>query len=294
MRYRFLRYPGGKTKAVTFSYDDGCRQDIRVAETLKRYGIRGTFNINSGIFGKDNKSWHLTKEEVKEHIVDAGFEIAVHGSVHAAPGQLRPIDGIKEFLKCRLELEKEFGFIVRGMAYPDSGITRMMNTASYENIKHYLKDIDIVYSRTLDGDNDAFLLPEDWFAWMPTAHHKNPKVMEYAKKFVEIDVNNQYAANRYPRLFYLWGHGFEFDGDDNWDLLEELCQCFSNKEDIWYATNMEIYEYVEAYNSLVFSADGSMIYNPTLLTVWFDVDGKLYEIKSGEHIILGDERHETL
>ena len=45
MRYRFLRFPGGKTKSVTYSYDDGCRQDIKVAEILKRYGIRGTFNI---------------------------------------------------------------------------------------------------------------------------------------------------------------------------------------------------------------------------------------------------------
>ena len=286
MRYRFLRFPGGKTKSVTYSYDDGCRQDIKVAEILKRYGIRGTFNINSGLFGEDDKAWRLTKDEVQKHIVDAGFEIAIHGDVHSAPGLCRSIDGIQEFLNCRLKLEKEFGFIIRGMAYPDSGITKMMNQADYENIKRYLKDLDIVYSRTLNGDNDNFILPTDWYAWMPTAHHKNPKVMEYANKFIELDVNKQYGANRYPRLFYLWGHGFEFDRDDNWNLLEELCECFAGKEDIWYATNMEIYEYVEAYNSLVFSADGNMVYNPTLVDVWFDVDGKLYEIKSGERIVI--------
>ena len=47
MRYRFLRFPGGKDKAVTFSYDDGFRYDIRLAQTLDRYGIKGTFNLNS-------------------------------------------------------------------------------------------------------------------------------------------------------------------------------------------------------------------------------------------------------
>ena len=63
---------------------------------------------------------------------------------------------------------------------------------------------------------------------------------------------------------------------------------------------MEIYDYVEAYNSLVFSADGNMVYNPTLVDVWFDVDGKLYKNKSGERIViektfrLGDKQHETL
>ena len=28
MRYRFMRYPGGKPKAVTFSYDDGFWFDV--------------------------------------------------------------------------------------------------------------------------------------------------------------------------------------------------------------------------------------------------------------------------
>ena len=40
MQYRFLRYPGGKAKAVTFSYDDGCRDDIRLSKILTEHGIR--------------------------------------------------------------------------------------------------------------------------------------------------------------------------------------------------------------------------------------------------------------
>lgn len=47
MNYRFLRFPDGKQKAVTFSYDDGCRDDIRLVEILNRYKIKCTFNINS-------------------------------------------------------------------------------------------------------------------------------------------------------------------------------------------------------------------------------------------------------
>ena len=47
MAYRFLRFPGGRAKAVTFSYDDGVRHDLRLADTLNRYGLKGTFNINN-------------------------------------------------------------------------------------------------------------------------------------------------------------------------------------------------------------------------------------------------------
>ena len=40
----FMRYPGGKAKAVTFSYDDGVQQDKRLAEIFDKYGMKATFN----------------------------------------------------------------------------------------------------------------------------------------------------------------------------------------------------------------------------------------------------------
>lgn len=288
MRYRLIRFPGGKPKAVTFSYDDGCRHDIRLSETLNQYGMKCTFNINSGFMGKDPTDWHLTKEEIREHLLDAGHEIAVHGALHKAPGIIRPIDGIQDVLNCRLALEKEYGRIIRGMAYPDSGIRRFQNGASYEDISHYLKDLDIVYSRTLGQDNNTFDLPTDWYHWVPTAHHNNPSILEWIKEFVNIDVAKLYSASRTSKLFYIWGHSYEFHNNNNWDHLETICKELSGKEDIWYATNIEIYDYISAYHSLVFSADGTRIYNPTLLTIWFDLDGKLYSIKSGETLTIED------
>lgn len=42
-----MRYPGGKAKAVTFSYDDGVIQDRRLAELFDKYGLKGTFNFNN-------------------------------------------------------------------------------------------------------------------------------------------------------------------------------------------------------------------------------------------------------
>lgn len=282
MRYRFLRFPDGKPKAVTFSYDDGCRYDINLSETINKYGIKCTFNINSAWLGKDENDWHLTKEEIKKYLIDTGHEIAVHGEYHRANGNLRAIDGIQDVLNCRLGLEKEFGLIVRGMAYPDSGIRQMQNGATIESITQYLKELDIVYSRTLAGDNDGFDLPADWHQWMPSAHHDNPKIMDYIETFVKYNPNDLYAARRIPKLFYIWGHSYEFDQKNNWEHLEKICSELGGKDDTWYATNIEIYDYVNAYNSLIFSADSSIIYNPSLITVWFTVDNTLYKINSGE------------
>ena len=279
----FLRYPEGRAKAVTFSYDDGVGQDKRLAETFDKYGMKATFNFCASY----SRDWGFSDEEIEEIFLSKGHEIAVHGAFHRANGNTRPIEGIRDVLDCRMDLEKRCKRIIRGMAYPDTGIRVMGNFGTYEGIKNYLKELDIVYARTLGGDNKEFRLPDDFHAWMPSVHHSNPQVMEYVDEFIKIDTStNTYHARRYPRLLYIWGHSYEFDNHNNWELIEEICQKLSGREDYWYATNIEIYDYVEAYKRLVFSADGCRIYNPTLIDLWIDVDGKLYSIKSGETVLI--------
>ena len=90
--------------------------------------------------------------------------------------------------------------------------------------------------------------------------------------------------NRAPALFYLWGHSYEFEKDDNWNVIEEFAEYIGNRDDIWYATNMEIFEYTEAYNRLVWAIDSKYVYNPTSFTIWFAHAGKQYVINPGEQI----------
>ena len=239
MRYRFLRFPDGKPKAFTMSYDDGVRQDIRLAEICTKYGVKCTFNLNSGMIHPEPGHRRLAADEIREHLLGAGHEIAVHGFNHQAPGAARPIDTMQEVVKDRLGLEKEFGGIIRGMAYPDSGITKIHPGTSYETIRQILQDLGIVYSRSLGGDNDKFLLPEDWYNWLPTAHHNNPKVLDFAEKFAAFDYAKLYSAGRHPRLFYLWGHSYEFDVERNWQNIENFCKKIAGRDDVWYCTNGE-------------------------------------------------------
>ena len=279
MKYMVLRFPDGKPKALTLSYDDGVRDDMKLAEIIGRYGIKCTFNHTG--------TEKMTKAEVEEYILSKGHEIAVHGANHRAEGRIRPIEGIRDVLDCRKCLEEKYGIIIRGMAYPDSGIRFFNGNATYEEIRSYLKKLDIAYARSAVGDNDRFELPEDWYAWTPTAHHKNPDLMQYIETFLSIDLSERnYMSTKDPRLFYLWGHSYEFEREKNWELLEEICEKLSRKPDIWYATNMEIYRYVSAYHALQYSADGQIVYNPTVHTVWFEIDGTPYSVRSDETVRL--------
>lgn len=279
MKYEYLRFPGGRTKALTLSYDDGARADVRLCETLNKYGIKCTFNLVSSLVQDESR---MPKKFIREELLGKGHEIAVHGEHHRGLDVARSIEGIRDTLNCRLALEKEFGIIVRGMAYPDRTVNKTKFPEAYARIRPFLEELEIAYARTTGGDNDGFALPTDFLNWVPTAHHKNPELMRYIDTFLETDVNAQYSSRRSPRLFYLWGHAFEFDKDDNWELLDRICERLGGREDIWYATNMEIYEYITAFRALIYSADNSIVYNPTLKTIWFDRDETLFKIEPGE------------
>ena len=64
MRYQFLRFPGGKDKAVTLSYDDGCSSDVRFSKVISDAGLKCIFNINS----MDSGICALSYEEICEKL----------------------------------------------------------------------------------------------------------------------------------------------------------------------------------------------------------------------------------
>ncbi len=285
MRYRFLRFPEGKEKALTLSYDDGCLHDKRLIEIADQYGIKVTLNINSGMMGGGDQ-WHLSAQELKALVSSGGHEIAVHGAEHIALGKATVVNGIREVLVCRQELEKEFGGVIRGMAYADTGIGQMTAGVTLAEIEHYLKELGIAYSRALGGDNCRFEIPEDFYAWMPTAHHQNPELMNWLELFLK-EALPEYVAKRMPKLFYLWGHSYEFERNGNWDLFEQFCREAGGHDDVWYATNIAICDYVRAYQALQFSVDNTKVFNPTCQTVWFEVDGQVFCAPAGALTELG-------
>ena len=83
-------------------------------------------------------------------------------------------------------------------------------------------------------------------------------------------------------LMYVWGHSYEFDNNDNWDVIENFCKYMGGRDDIWYATNIEIIDYMDAAKRLQFSADYEKVYNPNACSVWLQLNSdKCVEIEGG-------------
>lgn len=270
----FMRFPGGKLKALTFSYDDGVEQDVKLIEIFKRYGMRATFNLNSGLYAPENTVYpegqihrRMSKSQVSALYKQEGIEVAVHGSTHPWLDHMPMNMCTKDLLEDRETLEKQFGTMVRGMAYPFGTYN--------DDVVDSMRSVGIVYSRTVHSSHD-FNMPGDWMRLPATCHHDDKELMNLAHRFLE-----ESSWGR-PWMFYLWGHSYEFEANNNWEVIEEFCQFMAERDDIWYATNIEIYDYQDAFKRLLFSMDGSIVQNPTAYELWFFLNGQEYSVKPGE------------
>ena len=113
----------GKMKALTFSYDDGVEQDIRLIEILDRYHLRGTFNLNPGLqspehtFQKGSVTVrHLPLAQLPE--VYKNHEVAGHTNTHLHLEQLDDARLHEEIHRGQDTLEQLFGRKLLGLAYP--------------------------------------------------------------------------------------------------------------------------------------------------------------------------------
>lgn len=269
----YMRFPEWKAKAMTLSYDDAVVYDKTLIEIMLKYGLKGTFNVNSMLFGYDER--HLTKEQAIKLYTDSGMEVAVHGEYHLWPTKVPLALAVKEFLNDRINIEKDFNKITRGMAYAFGDYN--------DSVVDILKKIGIVYGRTVESTL-TFDIPKDWLRLKPTCHHCEPKLMELLESFLNANSDNSYRKE--PLLFYLWGHSYEFNDSNNWYIIENFAKRVAQVKDIYHATNIEIYDYVNAFERLIYSADGSFVFNPTLIDVYMLVDNKKVVVKSNQTIKL--------
>ena len=272
-----MRFPGFLRKAVTLSYDDVVEQDEQMIPILDKYGVRCTFNINSGLYAKEGTTYpagqihrRLSLSRAKALYHDR-HEIATHCLTHLSLTEAPQSVMIYEIIRDRENLERDFGGIIRGFAYPFG----TLNDAAVGA----LAACGIAYARTVRSSH-SFEVPQDWLRLDPTCHHNDPRLMELCDQFLKD------PAPFSSKLFYLWGHSYEFERDDNWEVLTAFCEKMSGRDDIWYATNIEIVDYVNAYRALRFSADTNKVFNPTCMQVWFERDGMNYTVLPGETITL--------
>ena len=226
-----------KMKALTFSYDDGVTQDIRLIEIFNKYGLKATFNLNSELLGKPNElirngvrvDHNKVKPEDVKHIYD-GHEVAVHTLTHPSLPKTEDAEVLRQVEQDRLNLSELVGYEVLGMAYPGGGVN------CDDRVAAIIRDnTPIKYARTV-AVTHSFEPYADLYQYKGSLyHHENwDELFNMGRKFLELKADT-------PQVFYIWGHAYEFDiWPERWEQFEEFCRMMSGRDDIFYGTNIEV------------------------------------------------------
>ena len=227
-------YPGGKKKAFNITYDDGVLQDERFVELLNRYGIKGTFNLNSQLM-REEFSWahpngmqvrRLSPERAKR-LYD-GHEVASHTLTHPYMHALSDEELYRQLKDDKDNLERLFGREVKGFAVPfDYYDDRIADCA---------KACGFTYAR--ESECTGIFTPcTDAYHWKTCIYHINPDLTNFVAKF--LNTQEELAVCQ------IVGHSYDLDAEDLWGTMELICAAVSKRDDIWFCTNAELVDFFE-------------------------------------------------
>ncbi len=242
-------------KFFTVSFDDGTEQDIRVIALMEKYGIRGTFNLSSSLFGEREEGVERivnevlpegTVKQVKVRFdhnimpVDQAnevysrefIEIAGHGSHHLHQAGLGRAALEAEIADDAKRLSDIFCQMVTGHIFPYGEYD--------EECLQVMKEAGLTYGRlaTSGANKSDFRFKCERSIIQPTCRMTDYFSLPLLQNFIDAKANEDL-------VFYIWGHSFELDygtmnGCDA--HLEEIFKTAAEAEDIEFVTNGELIE----------------------------------------------------
>lgn len=259
-------YPGGKRKAFNITYDDGVQQDVRFVQLLNRYGLKGTFNLNSELMRSEFSWTHPCGMEVKrlsetraKGLYD-GHEIASHTLTHPYMHDLSEGELMYQLGRDRENLEALFGCPVRGFAVPfdyySDAIAGCAARCGFE------------YAR-MSEFSGSYSPCTDWYHWKTGVYHIEPNLTDFVAGFLNTE---QELA-----VCQIVGHSYDLDAENLWGTMELICAAVAAQPDVWFCTNLELVRYLKAMERL----DGA---NRSDMDLWIETDGAVRVLHPGEVI----------
>lgn len=264
-------YPGGKSKIFTVTYDDGVLQDIRFVELLNRYGLKGTFNLNSKLMEDEFEWTHeigCTIKRLSKNTAASlykGHEIASHTLTHPYLDHLSEEELMYELQTDKANLEKLFGKEIKGFAVPFDFYSTLIEKCA--------KKCGFEYVR-IPEESHSFVPPEDYFNWKAGIFHLNRKLADCLKSFL--------STSEELAFFQMVGHSYDLDTENMWGAIEDVFRTVSADNDILPMTTIELIDYLKAMRSAEIT--DSYIKNNSDIGLWFRINNNACEIKANEKV----------
>ena len=204
----------GCRKIFLLSFDDGTVYDRRLVDLLNQYGIKGTFNLNSGL--EDFVWYYEDKFPIRRQILSEtveqyrGHEIASHSLHHHWLNTLTPPQISREIGDDCEALKRLFGVAQIGFGVPFTAC----GEREIKIIRKYARYI------RLSEFAESFAIPKDPYHIPIHALYNDPDIREKLNRFAENDLEDS--------LFVMAGHSYELEVQDHWEYMEQLLQFISS------------------------------------------------------------------
>ena len=266
-------YPQGKPKAFVVTYDDGVLQDRPFVALLNRYGLKGTFNLNSGLMENEFEWTHENGSAIKRlspqnaAALYQGHEIASHSLTHPYMEHLGEEALMIELQTDKANLERLFGREIKGFAVPFDYYS--------EQIEHCARKCGFAYVRP-PKESRSFVPPENTFNWTAGIFHLDEGLTDFVDAFL--------SASDELAFCQIAGHSYDLDTENMWGVMEDIFKKVSADRDILPMTTAELIEYLRAMRRAEIT--DRRIQNNSDINLWFQTDGGLCEIGAGQRIDL--------
>lgn len=223
-----------KETYITTSWDDGHPLDLRVAELLTKYGLRGTFYVPMTA-----PNGTMTAAQTRE--LSSIFEIGAHTLHHVVLTEeseqqaWREIAGSKswvedktgepcltfcapegKFSSCHVEMVRRAGFIgLRSVEFPSLDFPRWQS-----GVLLLPTSIQAYPHRPLAFARNAIKRMAVKNLWRFVTHGPSIEWPELARSFL-------HQALRSGGVFHLWGHSWELQETGQWNRLDETLRVMS-------------------------------------------------------------------
>ena len=261
-------YPDGKAKAFSVTYDDGVLQDIPFVSLLNRYGLKGTFNLNSGSMAEEFVWEHPSGALIRRLPLSLaaalyeGHEIASHTVSHPHLEGFSDEELLYQLEKDKEALEQATGREILGFAAPFSYFS--------DRIAQCARQCGFVYARTA-REQCSFTPSKDYYHWASSIFHLTPGFWDFTEGFFHTDEE--------LALCQIAGHSYDLDTQRMWEPMEQLFRRVAEDPDILPMTHLELVRYLQAMERAVITED--RVENPSGQTLWFSAGGEIFSLAPG-------------
>jgi peptidoglycan/xylan/chitin deacetylase (PgdA/CDA1 family) len=228
---------------ITTSWDDGHVLDLKLADLLQKYGLKGTFYI-----APEDREFtptdRLTPNQI--HALAQNFEVGAHTVTHPRLTQVPDAEAEREIRESKSLLETITGRPVTSFCYPagaySSGHVQMVKNAGF------------AYARTVERfkfalGSQPLTTPTSIHAyrhWSDLGRiagfaHANPWLtLRYLLNWDLLAIAMFERTLRRGGVFHIWGHSWEIDRNGDWSRLERVFKHISGHPSMRYVTNGEL------------------------------------------------------